>query len=195
MALLPRRQSPSHAWAPPSLPHPPEVPGSFQQTERESCLGPVLHRHPSGHPRPRGPLGRRPPRRRPRRLLRLRLPPRPRHRRCLRTPRRGQGPRNPRRPFRLRRPPDLAPHRHRHQRPRRLQQPPARRRTRSHRLAGLRRHRGRRLRPRPYTRRPNGEPVFDDPEIFTDPVQPFERYPGWLLLRLVLNHEDERDGL
>lgn len=47
----------------------------------------------------------------------------------------------------------------------------------------------------PYTRRPNGEPVFDDPEIFTDPVQPFERYPGWLLLRLVLNRGDERDGL
>lgn len=43
----------------------------------------------------------------------------------------------------------------------------------------------------PYTRRPNGEPVFDDPEIFTGAVQPFDRYPGWLLLRLLLTDEEE----
>lgn len=44
----------------------------------------------------------------------------------------------------------------------------------------------------PYTRRPNGTPVFDDPEIFTNPVRPYDRYPGWLLLRLLLEADDGR---
>lgn len=38
----------------------------------------------------------------------------------------------------------------------------------------------------PYTRRPNGEPVFDDPEIFNSAVQPGERAPGWIMLRAFL---------
>jgi hypothetical protein len=42
----------------------------------------------------------------------------------------------------------------------------------------------------PYTRRPNGEPVFDDPEIFTGPVQPYDLYPGRLLLRALRRGED-----
>ncbi|UWE08708.1 hypothetical protein [Actinacidiphila bryophytorum] len=39
----------------------------------------------------------------------------------------------------------------------------------------------------PYTRRPNGSPVFDDPEVFTGPVQPYDRFPGWLLVRILLD--------
>ncbi|MEQ4721822.1 hypothetical protein [Nonomuraea sp. B19D2] len=31
----------------------------------------------------------------------------------------------------------------------------------------------------PYTRRPNGEPVFDDPEMFTVAVRPAEHMPGY----------------
>ncbi|MFI0724332.1 hypothetical protein [Streptomyces sp. NPDC021224] len=42
----------------------------------------------------------------------------------------------------------------------------------------------------PYTRRRNGAPVFDDPEVFTNPVRPYDRYPGWLLLRLLLEADD-----
>lgn len=38
----------------------------------------------------------------------------------------------------------------------------------------------------PYTRRPNGEPVFDDPEIFTVPVRPGDTMPGYTLLRAFL---------
>lgn len=34
-----------------------------------------------------------------------------------------------------------------------------------------------------YARRPNGEPVFGDPEVLTTPVRPYDAYPGLLLLR------------
>ncbi|RBQ21199.1 hypothetical protein DP939_00205 [Spongiactinospora rosea] len=35
----------------------------------------------------------------------------------------------------------------------------------------------------PYTRRPNGEPVFGEPEMITVGVQPGEHMPGYTLLR------------
>lgn len=35
----------------------------------------------------------------------------------------------------------------------------------------------------PYVRRPNGEPVFDDPEVFTVPLSPGTLTPGRTLLR------------
>ncbi|MGW3289003.1 hypothetical protein ACWDR3_30635 [Streptomyces sp. NPDC001002] len=35
----------------------------------------------------------------------------------------------------------------------------------------------------PYTRRPNGEPIFADLEVFNDLVRPREQAPGWTLLR------------
>ncbi|MDX3106894.1 hypothetical protein [Nonomuraea angiospora] len=35
----------------------------------------------------------------------------------------------------------------------------------------------------PYTRRPNGEPVFDEPEMFTVGVRPAEHMPGYTLLQ------------
>jgi hypothetical protein len=35
----------------------------------------------------------------------------------------------------------------------------------------------------PYVRRPNGEPIFADPEVFTAAVSPREQAPGWTLLR------------
>lgn len=35
----------------------------------------------------------------------------------------------------------------------------------------------------PYTRRPNGEPVFGEPEVFTVGVSPGETVPGYILLR------------
>lgn len=38
----------------------------------------------------------------------------------------------------------------------------------------------------PYTRRPNGEPVFDDPEVFTIGVRPAENMPGYTLLQAFL---------
>ncbi|WP_327586995.1 hypothetical protein OHA25_08285 [Nonomuraea sp. NBC_00507] len=41
----------------------------------------------------------------------------------------------------------------------------------------------------PYTRRPNGEPIFDEPEIITVGVQPEESMPGRTLLE-----EFQRDG-
>jgi hypothetical protein len=34
----------------------------------------------------------------------------------------------------------------------------------------------------PYVRRPGGEPVFDEPEVFTIPVRPGDRVPGMRLL-------------
>ncbi|ABD11163.1 hypothetical protein CcI156_17935 [Frankia sp. CcI156] len=37
----------------------------------------------------------------------------------------------------------------------------------------------------PFTRRPNGEPVFDDPEYFTSPVHSLQRTPGAALHRLL----------
>jgi hypothetical protein len=42
----------------------------------------------------------------------------------------------------------------------------------------------------PYVRRPNHDPVFDDPEIFTAPVQPYDDFPGWLLLRALLADQE-----
>ncbi|MFG1705428.1 hypothetical protein ACFLIM_19740 [Nonomuraea sp. M3C6] len=35
----------------------------------------------------------------------------------------------------------------------------------------------------PYTRRPSGEPVFDEPEMFTVGVRPAEHMPGYTLLQ------------
>ncbi|MEU6260170.1 hypothetical protein ACFUEN_29810 [Streptomyces griseorubiginosus] len=35
----------------------------------------------------------------------------------------------------------------------------------------------------PYARRPNGEPVFDEHEVITVPVQPYDEFPGRHLLR------------
>lgn len=35
----------------------------------------------------------------------------------------------------------------------------------------------------PYVRRPSGEPIFSDPEVFTALVHPRERAPGWAVLR------------
>ncbi|WLW50325.1 hypothetical protein [Streptomyces sp. YU58] len=43
----------------------------------------------------------------------------------------------------------------------------------------------------PYTRRPNGQPLFDDHTVFTVPVQPYERYPGLHLLRAMTQDLDE----
>ena len=42
----------------------------------------------------------------------------------------------------------------------------------------------------PYTRRPNGEPVFDEPEVFTADVTPGERAPGWTLLRTLMEDDN-----
>ncbi|KAB8166554.1 hypothetical protein FH609_002570 [Streptomyces sp. 3MP-14] len=42
----------------------------------------------------------------------------------------------------------------------------------------------------PYTRRPDGEPVFGDPEVFTSEVTPGERAPGWTLLRALAEDRD-----
>ena len=35
----------------------------------------------------------------------------------------------------------------------------------------------------PYVRRPSGEPIFSDAEVFRAFVRPRERAPGWILLR------------
>jgi hypothetical protein len=40
----------------------------------------------------------------------------------------------------------------------------------------------------PYARRPNGDPVFDEPEIVTIGVRPAEIMPGYMLLQA--RHED-----
>jgi hypothetical protein len=40
-----------------------------------------------------------------------------------------------------------------------------------------------------YTRRPNGEPVFEDPEIFDVGVRPAEIMPGFVLLQRFLAEE------
>jgi hypothetical protein len=39
----------------------------------------------------------------------------------------------------------------------------------------------------PYTRRPNGEPVFGEPEVFTVGLYPGEIMPGFVLLRALLD--------
>jgi hypothetical protein len=41
----------------------------------------------------------------------------------------------------------------------------------------------------PYTRRPNGEPVFGDPEVFTVGVCPGQSMPGYALLRALIDDE------
>ncbi|MEZ0074503.1 hypothetical protein [Planotetraspora sp. GP83] len=41
----------------------------------------------------------------------------------------------------------------------------------------------------PYGRRPNGEPIFDDPEVFTVGVRPHETMPGFTLLQACLRNE------
>ncbi|MFC5830377.1 hypothetical protein [Nonomuraea insulae] len=41
----------------------------------------------------------------------------------------------------------------------------------------------------PYTRRPNGEPVFDEPEMFTVGVRPAEHMPGYVLLQSLSSNE------
>ncbi|MFG1667618.1 hypothetical protein [Streptomyces sp. Y7] len=38
----------------------------------------------------------------------------------------------------------------------------------------------------PYTRRPDGRPIFADPEVFTVPVRPEDKAPGWTLLRVLM---------
>ncbi|WP_433347630.1 hypothetical protein ACQP25_30775 [Microtetraspora malaysiensis] len=40
-----------------------------------------------------------------------------------------------------------------------------------------------------YTRRPNGEPVFEEPEIFEVGIRPRETMPGFLLLQRCLGDE------
>ncbi|WP_433498813.1 hypothetical protein ACQP1K_00125 [Sphaerimonospora sp. CA-214678] len=42
----------------------------------------------------------------------------------------------------------------------------------------------------PYARRPSGEPVFDDPEVFTVGVLPHEAMPGFTLLQAYLANEE-----
>ncbi len=46
----------------------------------------------------------------------------------------------------------------------------------------------------PYTRRPNGEPVFGEPAVFTIPLQPAEHTPGWALLRRLMDGGSEPIG-
>ncbi|WP_405956933.1 hypothetical protein [Streptomyces phaeochromogenes] len=38
----------------------------------------------------------------------------------------------------------------------------------------------------PYVRRPNGEPIFAAPEVFSAAVRPREQAPGWTLLRALM---------
>ncbi|MFI0483531.1 hypothetical protein [Actinomadura sp. 9N215] len=45
----------------------------------------------------------------------------------------------------------------------------------------------------PYARRPNGEPIFDEPESFTVEVWPEERMPGFRLLRVLI--ADDGDSI
>lgn len=46
----------------------------------------------------------------------------------------------------------------------------------------------------PYVRRPNGEPIFADPEVFTAAVRPREQAPGWTLLRALTQDGTEPSG-
>jgi hypothetical protein len=41
----------------------------------------------------------------------------------------------------------------------------------------------------PYTRRPSGEPIFDEPETFTVEVWPEEQMPGFRLLRALMSDD------
>ncbi|MFI7114492.1 hypothetical protein ACIBK9_49845 [Nonomuraea sp. NPDC050227] len=45
----------------------------------------------------------------------------------------------------------------------------------------------------PYSRRPSGEPVFDDPEMFTIGVRPAEHMPGYILLQACFPDEHGED--
>lgn len=42
-----------------------------------------------------------------------------------------------------------------------------------------------------YTRRPNGEPIFAEPQVLTVGVRPGETTPGFTLLRIVLENDSE----
>lgn len=42
----------------------------------------------------------------------------------------------------------------------------------------------------PYTRRPNGEPVFGEPEVFTVPLHPGSLMPGYILLRSLMGDDN-----
>lgn len=46
----------------------------------------------------------------------------------------------------------------------------------------------------PFTRRPNGEPVFDDPEEFTDPLRPAATTPGYVLLQVLIGDDNATTG-
>jgi hypothetical protein len=46
----------------------------------------------------------------------------------------------------------------------------------------------------PYVRRPNGEPIFAAPEVFTAAVRPREQAPGWILLQCLVQDETESTG-
>lgn len=46
----------------------------------------------------------------------------------------------------------------------------------------------------PYVRRPSGEPIFADPEVFTAAVRPREQAPGWTLLRALMQGGAEPNG-
>jgi hypothetical protein len=41
----------------------------------------------------------------------------------------------------------------------------------------------------PYTRRPNGEPIFDEPKLFTEPIQAQPDMPGFTLLTSLLRDD------
>lgn len=45
-----------------------------------------------------------------------------------------------------------------------------------------------------YTRRPNGEPVFAEPQVLTVGVRPGETAPGYRLLRILLEDDDQDAG-
>jgi hypothetical protein len=45
-----------------------------------------------------------------------------------------------------------------------------------------------------YTRRPNGEPVFGEPEVFTVGVRPGAVMPGFTLLRLLVAEDADTAG-
>jgi hypothetical protein len=47
----------------------------------------------------------------------------------------------------------------------------------------------------PYVRRPNGEPIFADAEVFTAPVRPRDQAPGWTLLRALMQGGAEPSGM
>ncbi|WP_157857407.1 hypothetical protein [Streptomyces yerevanensis] len=46
----------------------------------------------------------------------------------------------------------------------------------------------------PYARRPNGDPIFADPEVFTAAVRPREQAPGWTLLHALTQDGAEPTG-